>query len=68
MTHNQSPIPLVSIIIPNLNGIKYLPGCLASLNNQTYNEYEIIVIDNGSKDGSIDFVKAEFPQIIIIGN
>ena len=68
MTHEQFNTPIVSIVIPNLNGIKYLPRCLSSIQKQSFKKLETIVVDNGSTDGSVEFVKARFPQTIIIEN
>lgn len=59
---------LVSIIIVNWNGKKWLKKCLKSLENQTYKNIEIIVVDNASNDGSVEFVKRYFPKIIIVNN
>ncbi|MBL8017986.1 MAG: glycosyltransferase, partial [Ignavibacteria bacterium] len=50
----------VSIIILNYNGKQYLKDCLSSVLSQTYADLEIILFDNGSADGSIEFVKNEF--------
>lgn len=55
--------PLVSIIIVNYNGKHYLKDCFDSLYKGEYKAIEIIFVDNGSKDGSIDFVKAHYPDI-----
>ena len=44
--------PLVSVIIPARNERENISKCLASINNQTYKELEIVVIDDGSKDGT----------------
>jgi len=57
-----------SVIILNYNGKKYLKECLNSLMNQTYSDYEIIISDNGSTDGSVDFIKKSYPRIILIEN
>ena len=63
MTYNS---PEISVVIPNLNGMKYLHECLSSLQNQTFRNYEVIVVDNGSYDGSGDFIRKEFPQVKLI--
>lgn len=55
----------VTIVIPNWNGMEYLPACLASLQDQTEERFAVILIDNGSEDGSVDFVRREYPQIRI---
>lgn len=53
-------IELVSIIILNFNGKKYIQNCINSVLKQTYSNFEIILVDNGSTDGSIEFVKENF--------
>ncbi len=63
MAKNQD---LVSIIIVNYNGKKYLEKCLKSLERIDYDNYEIILVDNNSTDDSIEFVKNTYPSIIII--
>jgi hypothetical protein len=59
---------LVSIIILNYNGKRFLKDCLDSLLAQTYPEFEIILFDNASVDGSVEFVQSTFtdPRIKII--
>jgi GT2 family glycosyltransferase len=54
---------LVSVIIPNWNGKKFLPGCLDSLISQKYSHVEIIVVDNGSTDGSIELIEQKYPSV-----
>lgn len=44
----------VTIIIPNYNGKKLLENCIKTLERQTCQEFKLLVIDNGSKDGSTD--------------
>jgi GT2 family glycosyltransferase len=53
----------VSIVIPNWNGKHFLKDCLDSLLLQTYKDLEIIVVDNGSKDGSIEFLQEQYPTV-----
>jgi len=55
--------PLVSVIIPNWNGAQHLPGCLESLRRQTYAPLEVLVVDNGSEDGSLALLAADFPEV-----
>lgn len=38
----------ITIIIPNYNGLKFLPTCLEALSCQTYRDFDILVVDNGS--------------------
>ena len=54
-------MPDVSIVIPNYNGISYLEGCLKSIQEQKNIHPEVMVVDNGSTDGSQDYIKKEFP-------
>lgn len=44
--------PEISIIIPVYNGEKYLEQCLNSICEQTYSDFEVIIINDGSTDGS----------------
>lgn len=59
----------VSIIIVNYNTCVLTRNCLKSVFEQTKDiDFEVIVSDNGSKDGSIEMIKQEFPQVILIEN
>ncbi len=53
--------PLVSAIVVNWNGKEYLEECLQSLHAQTFSDFELILVDNGSTDGSIEHVQQDFP-------
>lgn len=60
--------PLVSIIIVNWNGRKYLEDCLGSLSKISYKNVEVIFVDNASTDDSVLFVKKYYPTYKIIVN
>ena len=61
-------MPKVSVIIVNYNGLHLLKECLDSLRKQTFRDFEIILVDNASSDGSVDFVKSHYPDVKIIVN
>jgi len=54
---------LVSVVIPNWNGKRFLAGCLDSLAAQSYPRIEVIVVDNGSTDGSVELLSGSYPQV-----
>jgi GT2 family glycosyltransferase len=64
----EDTLPLISVIIPNLNGIAHLQRCLSSLLAQEYPRFEVWLVDNASDDGSVPFVARQFPQVKIIRN
>lgn len=56
----------VSIIIPNWNGAHLLPACLKDLRTQTFTDFETLVVDNGSKDGSLKLLAEQFPEVRVL--
>lgn len=58
--------PLVSVIVVSWNSRRFLPECLASVEAQTYPAVELVVVDNGSTDGSADLVAESFPGALLI--
>jgi GT2 family glycosyltransferase len=60
--------PLVSVIVLNWNGKDHIDECLDTLFKQTYKNYEVIVVDNGSTDGSNDTIKNKFKKAKLIQN
>ncbi len=59
---------LVSVVIVNYNRREYLARCLEAVKNQTYRSVEIIVVDNHSGDGSVEMVKAQYPEVRLLIN
>ena len=60
--------PRVAIIIINYKGREDTLECLQSLTQLTYSPYEIILVDQDSKDGTPDVVRASFPSVHVIAN
>jgi GT2 family glycosyltransferase len=56
----------VGVILVNWNGKQDTLACLRSLSQLNYADYDIIVVDNGSEDGSVEAIKASFPQIALL--
>lgn len=55
-----------SVIIPNWNGQDLLKDCLTSLSNQSFKDFEVILVDNNSVDESVNYVTETFPEIKIV--
>jgi GT2 family glycosyltransferase len=53
-------------VIPNWNGWRWLPGCLASLTSQTRAPERVVVVDNGSSDESLQLLAASYPEVEVI--
>jgi GT2 family glycosyltransferase len=58
--------PLVYVIVVNYNGVKYLKTCLSSIEKQTYQNFETIVVDNASADNSAEFIRQHFSKITLL--
>ena len=52
-----------TVVIPNWNGMAFLKACLDSLMVQDTDDFEILLIDNASKDESVDFVRTNYPSV-----
>lgn len=52
-----------TVIIPNYNGKEYLGPCLSSLLKCQPSDFRVLVVDNGSTDGSVELLKEQFPQV-----
>lgn len=62
----MSTSPLVSVVIPSWNGLEFLDACLTSLARQRFDDFEVIVVDNASDDGSVDFMRQHFPTVRVL--
>jgi len=64
----RDEFPLISIIVVNYNGKRHLRECFNSLQNQSYprDSFEVILVDNGSTDGSVEYIRKSFPWIRIL--
>jgi GT2 family glycosyltransferase len=58
--------PLLSIIIPHYNAKAFLGPCLEALERQSYSCLEVILVDNGSSDGSVELTRHSYPKVKIV--
>lgn len=58
-------MPQFSIIIPNWNGQKFLKTCFDSFKKQSFKDFEVILVDNGSSDDSVTYTEKKYPDVII---
>lgn len=65
---NQNQLPHIDIIIVNYNGIEYLPVCLEALCASEYPDFSVIIVDNNSTDKSVDWIKTNYPDVMVIQN
>ena len=56
-------MPKISIIISTWNSGKVLPQCLDSLVKQTFKDFEVIIVDNGSSDNTIEDLSKKWPAL-----
>lgn len=63
---NSVTSPILSIIVVNYNGMRFLADCLTSIADHVSCPYEVIVVDNASTDGSCEFIKENFPHVRLI--
>lgn len=65
---NDVKMTNVTIIIPSLNGRHLLAESLPAVYKQTYQDYQVVVIDNGSTDGTVTWLQEHYPEILLIAN
>ena len=56
-------LPKVCVAVLNYNGLQWLQGCLDSLAKTAYPNFEVLIADNGSTDGSQEFIKSRYPSM-----
>jgi GT2 family glycosyltransferase len=64
----MTKLPQVAIIVLNWNGLNDTLDCLESLDQLGYQGYKVVVVDNGSVDGSVLIIRERFPAVTIIEN
>jgi GT2 family glycosyltransferase len=58
--------PRLTVVVPNWNGERFLSTCLGSLRCQSFEDFETVLVDNGSTDASVSFVSRNFPEVRIL--
>ena len=58
--------PVVSVIVPNWNGMRFVSMCLDSLAQLHFENFEVIVVDNGSTDGSRELIEEKYPWVRLL--
>jgi len=64
-THRGPPLK-VSVVVPNWNGMRFVGMCLDSLAKLDFEDYEVIVVDNGSVDGSREMIEEQYPEVRLL--
>lgn len=54
------------MIVLNWNGQSWLGPCLDALRQQTFRDFEVVIVDNGSTDGSVEYTRAQFPEFQVL--
>lgn len=60
--------PFFSIIIPTYNGMRWLPTLMEALAGQTFRDFEVIVVDDGSHDQTVAFLEDHYPAVRVVVN
>ncbi len=58
----------VSVLVVNYNGMPYIESCLRSILRQDFANFEVILVDNKSSDGSLEQVRRMFPDLLVVAN
>ena len=57
---------MLAIVIVNTNEYKHLKNCLPNIYSSSFKDFKVIIVDNNSTDGSLDYLRKNFPQVHII--
>ncbi len=60
--------PAVTVIVSNYNGLRNLGECFESLERLDYGARRLMLMDNASSDGSVEYVRARFPGVTVVRN
>lgn len=66
MINETQTTPTCSVVIVNWNGLQHLQVCLTSLEKQLFTDFEVILVDNASTDGSLEFLQSRFPRVRLL--
>lgn len=58
--------PFASVIVPNKDGMRFLPALLNALKAQTFNDFEVIVVDDASRDSSVSWIETNHPWVRLL--
>ncbi len=66
----EARLPSATVVVLNYNGVEHLETCFRSLQRLVYptERLELMLVDNGSTDGSVEFVRRHFPQVTVVCN
>ncbi len=56
----------VTVVVPTYNGVRYLVPCLDALHAQTYRSFRVIVVDDGSSDGTVGVIASRYPDVGLV--
>jgi GT2 family glycosyltransferase len=62
----MSSSPQVTVIVPTWNTRQWLAGCLDGLRSQRFQDFQVVMVDNGSSDGSVAFVEQQYPEVQVL--
>ncbi len=62
------PDPIATVVIPNYNGLKYLPRLMESLAAQSDSRFTVTIVDDCSRDASVTWLQANCPEVKLIQN